>query len=122
MCYDPGAPQAEPSQLLPSPTAGAQLEFREPQFTEINSGSNTLKRQSSRAGEPVKEVPRVALVEPAARYRFSRSQPSPRMCRASELDTFVSQASVQFSEEDVGGVGKQEDGDMSPPRKGVYSE
>ena len=35
----------------------AQLEFREPRFTELDSSSNTLKRRSSRVGEPVREAP-----------------------------------------------------------------
>ena len=30
----------------------AQLEFREPRFTEIDSSSGTLERRSSRGGEP----------------------------------------------------------------------
>ena len=104
----------------------AQLEFREPRFTKLDSASNTLERWAPREPNYVRvslrEVPRPAPLEPSSpvRYHSSRPQPRPRACRASDSDTFVSPVAVHFSEEGIASIERPEDR-QGQARTGVFS-
>ena len=105
----------------------AQLEFREPRFTELDSASNTLEPRAPRDPDYVRETPREAPrpvpLEPSSafRCRSSHPQPRPRARRASDSDTFVTPVAVHFYEEGIATIERPEDR-QGQARTGVYSD
>ena len=99
----------------------AQLEFREPRFTELDSTSNTLECRAPWEQDSPREPPRQYSVEPTIRYRSARPQPRPRVRRALDSDTFAALVAVHFPEEGIATIDRVEDR-QGPARTGVYSD
>ena len=125
-CGFPGCGREYQGRPEPLPyRSRAQLEFREPRFTELDSATqNTLERRAPRyqdfSRESPREATRQAHLEPAVRFRSSRPQARPRARRASDTDTFATPIAVHFPEEGIP-LDRAEDR-QGQARTGVYSD